>query len=220
MLTVATRRESASLPLAPRPHAGLQVFHDAIHVQTEAGLQFIDLTEQVRALVALSGIAFGIVNVQTQHTTTAVIVNEHEPLLLEDMKRLLERLAPREGEYQHNNFAIRTVNMTPEEVPNGHAHCQALLLSSATTLNIVEGKVQLGRWQRLFFIELDHARQRTVSVLVMGQAAEAEPIWDEGTAAGWSLYAVALCGPHPGNRHRSQPRVSRHKAEPSKCEAE
>jgi secondary thiamine-phosphate synthase enzyme len=169
---------STQITLAERTGTEMKFFHQDIRLWTEEGLQFIDLTDQVIELVELSGVQNGMVNVQTRHTTTAVIVNEHEPLLLEDMKRLLERLAPRDGAYQHNNFAIRTVNMTPEEVPNGQAHCQALLLSSSATLNIVEGEVQLGRWQRLFFIELDHVRQRTVSVLVMGQAAEAEPIWD------------------------------------------
>ncbi len=168
---------SAQIALAGRTSTEMKFFHQDIRLWTEEGLQFIDLTDQVIALVERSGVQHGMVNVQTRHTTTAVIVNEHEPLLLEDMKRVLERLAPRDGAYQHNNFAIRTANMTPEEVPNGHAHCQALLLSSSATLNIVEGEVQLGRWQRLFFIELDHARQRTVSVLVMGQAA-AEPTWD------------------------------------------
>ena len=167
---------STQSALDKRTGTEMKCFHHDIHLWTEEGLQFIDLTEQVIALVERSGIQNGMVNVQTRHTTTAVILNEHEPLLLKDMKRLLARLAPRDGAYQHNNFAIRTVNMTPEEVPNGHAHCQALLLSSSATLNIVAGEVQLGRWQRVFFIELDHARPRTISVLVMGQAAEAEPI--------------------------------------------
>jgi len=51
------------------------------------------------------------------------------------------------------------------------------LLSSSATLNIVDGEMQLGRWQRIFFIELDHARPRTVSVMVMGQAAEDQFGW-------------------------------------------
>ena len=92
--------------------------------------------------------------------------------MLEDLKRTLERIAPRDGDYRHNDFTIRTHDMTPDEKPNGHAHCQSLLLSSAAMLNLVDGRIQLGRWQRSFFIELDCARERTVSVMVMGQAAE------------------------------------------------
>jgi len=148
------------------------VLHQAMHLQTEAGLQFIDLTEPIRTIVAQSSVEYGIVNIQTRHTTTAVVVNEHEPLLLEDMRRVLARVVPQHDYYLHNDFAIRTVNMTPDECPNGHAHCQALVLSSSVTLNILQGELQLGPWQRIFFIELDHARPRTVSVMVMGQAIE------------------------------------------------
>ena len=167
-LRLATNRNPRP---ARRPGTGFEVFHHAIHLQTKEGLQFIDLTEEISALVAGSGIANGIVNIQTRHTTTAVIVNEHEPLLLEDLKETLERLAPQPLYYRHNDFAIRTANMTPDESPNGHSHCRSLLLSSSATLNIVDGVLQLGRWQSIFFIELDRARARTVAVTVMGQAA-------------------------------------------------
>ncbi len=59
--------------------------------------------------------------------------------------------------------------MTPDEKPNGHAHCKALFLRSSETINIVDGRLQLGRWQRIFLLELDCPRRRTVSVMVMGQ---------------------------------------------------
>jgi secondary thiamine-phosphate synthase enzyme len=107
--------------------------------------------------------------VQTKHTTTAILVNEHEPLLLEDMKKALERLAPRGGVYQHNDWDTRTANLSPDEPANGHSHCKALFLRTAETLNLVDGALELGRWQRIFFIELDSARKRTVSVLLLGQ---------------------------------------------------
>jgi secondary thiamine-phosphate synthase enzyme len=172
-MTAAPRLATITHPRpARRAETGFKVFHDALHLQTSEGLQFIDLTQEIRAIVAASGIANGIVNIQTRHTTTAVIVNEHEPLLLEDLKETLKRLAPQQAHYRHNDFAIRTVNMTPDESPNGHAHCRSLLLSSSATLNIIDGTLQLGRWQSIFFIELDHARPRTVAVTVLGQAAE------------------------------------------------
>jgi secondary thiamine-phosphate synthase enzyme len=147
----------------------LKTSHHLIHLETKGSLQFIDLTDRVAEIVEESGIRQGLVNVQTRHTTTAIVINEHEPLLLEDMKVMLNRLASPAFEYQHNNFAIRTVNLVPEEVGNGHSHCQALYLRASETLNLVNGRLQLGRWQRVFFIELDHARERTVSVMVIGQ---------------------------------------------------
>src|SRR5262245_45602180 len=147
----------------------LKTSHHLIHLETVGGLQFIDLTDRVAEIVEKSGVRQGLVNVQTRHTTTAIVLNENEPLLLEDMKVMLNRLASPAFEYQHNNFAIRTVNLVPEEVENGHAHCQALFLRASETLNLMNGRLQMGRWQRIFFIELDHARERTVSVMVMGQ---------------------------------------------------
>ena len=70
--------------------AGLQTNHHAIHLQTDACMQFIDITDSVIDRVRRSGIRNGFVNVQTKHTTTAIIVNEHEPLLLEDMRQTLD----------------------------------------------------------------------------------------------------------------------------------
>jgi secondary thiamine-phosphate synthase enzyme len=143
--------------------------HDVLRIQTRERLEFIDVTEEVQAVVAASGIQHGVVNIQTRHTTGAIIVNEHEPLLLEDLKSTLERLAPRKASYRHDDFTIRTVNLTPEEKPNGHAHCKALFLPVAGLINVHDGEMQLGRWQRIFFVELDCARDRTFSVLVMGE---------------------------------------------------
>jgi secondary thiamine-phosphate synthase enzyme len=157
---------------AETSRAALKVHHHSIRLQTSASLQLIDLTERIAEIVAQAAIDTGLVNIQTRHTTTAIIVNEHEPLLLEDLKRMLERLAPADEHYRHDDFSVRTVNLTPEERPNGQAHCRAMLLRTSEMLNIAEGRLQLGRWQRVFFVELDGARERAVSIIVMGQAAE------------------------------------------------
>ncbi len=148
--------------------ATLKTYHALIHLNTDECLQFFDITDRVIELVARSGIENGFVNIQTKHTTTAIIVNEHEPLLLEDIKRTLERLVSRRLAYQHNDFKVRTVNLTPDEHENGHSHCQAILLRTSETLNIVDGAIQLGQWQRIFFIELDCARPRALSVMIIG----------------------------------------------------
>ena len=144
--------------------------HHMLQLQTKYCLQFIDITDEVDAMQRRSGIQNGILNVQTKHTTTAILINEHEPLLLQDMALALERLSPRTLEYQHNNFEIRTVNLTPFEDENGHAHCKAMLLPTAQTINVAEGELQLGRWQRIFFVELDKGRERTVSLMLLGAA--------------------------------------------------
>lgn len=149
--------------------AVMRAHHVSLQLQTNECLQFINLTARIAEIVAQSGIRHGMVNVQTKHTTTAIIVNEHEPLLLDDLRALLDRLAPRDGNYEHNDFS-RRVDIPPDEPANGHSHCKALFLPTSVYLNVVNGTLDLGQWQSVFLVELDDARERTLSVMVMGQA--------------------------------------------------
>ncbi len=151
---------------------GLKVYHDSIQIETEECLQFIDLTDRLIELVQTSEIRHGLVNVQAKHTTTAIMVGENEPLLLQDMKDILKRLAPRNKDYRHDDFRIRKVNLCQDESQNGHSHCKGMFLKTSETLNIVAGTIQLGCWQRVFLIELDRAKKRTVSVMVMGRETD------------------------------------------------
>ena len=147
--------------------SGIGVSSDVVELHTQERVQFIDLTELVAERVRRSGVGHGLVCVQTRHTTTAVVVNENEPLLIEDAKRMLERLAPRDARYGHNELHRRR-DVAPDESPNGDAHCRALLLGSSETLAVADGALQLGRWQRVFLVELDGPRRRAVCVVVMG----------------------------------------------------
>lgn len=130
--------------------------------------EFIDITDEVRSAVSASGIQNGTVTIFSRHTTAAVKINENEPLLLRDMARFLQVAAPREGEYRHNDFVIRTANMTDDECPNGHSHCQHLLLAASETVPVSAGRPLLGRWQSVFLVELDRPREREVVVQVLG----------------------------------------------------
>ena len=145
--------------------------HTRIRVTTDCPTEFIDLTDRIEALAAEAGIHAGLINIQSLHTTTAIVVNEHEPLLLADFAALLTRAAPKDGCYRHDDMDVRTVNLAPNERPNGHAHCHALLLGASASLNVADGRLQIGRWQRVFLVELDGPRTREVSVLVMGETA-------------------------------------------------
>ena len=135
-----------------------------IDIATTRACQIIDITDSVEEFVARSHIAAGLVNVQSLHTTTGLIINEHERLLLTDFERLLTRLAPVDVHYAHDHEPMR---MTGERA-NGHSHCRALLLGSSACLNVADGRLVLGRWQRILFVELDGPRQRSVSVVVLG----------------------------------------------------
>lgn len=146
----------------------LRLYQDRIQRLTSQAPQFIDITEDVEGILARSGVREGSVLIYSCHTTAAIKINEHEPLLLQDMAHFLERVAPRDADYRHNDFAIRTANMTDDECPNGHAHCQHLLLGTSERIPVNEGRLLLGRWQRVFLIELDRPRRRDVVVQVQG----------------------------------------------------
>src|SRR5262245_55027973 len=144
------------------------LFHRKLLLTTTERLQFIDITEQIIELARESGIQTGLVKIQTRLATTAIVVNEGEPLLLEDMKKTLDRVTSTDQRDRRNDFSISTAPMEEEETGNGHSGRQALFLRTSETLNLVNGALDLGRWQRVFFIELDHARERIVSILIMG----------------------------------------------------
>ena len=148
--------------------AALKACSDLVEIRTEERLQFIDLTALVAERVRRSGVWQGLVCVQTRHTTAAVTVNENEPLLVEDLKAFLERLAPRDARYGHDDRLRRAGDLPPGESENGDAHCSALLLGASQTLTIVGGELQLGRWQSLFLVELDGPRKRSISLVVLG----------------------------------------------------
>ena len=141
----------------------------SLSVKTKEAPEFIDITDWVSNCVAESRVNNGFAVVYSKHTTAAVKINENEPLLLEDMACFLEGVAPRHADYRHNDFEIRTVNMTPDESPNGHAHLQHLLLGTSETVPIINGEMQFGTYQSIFFIELDHPRNRQVMVQVVGE---------------------------------------------------
>jgi secondary thiamine-phosphate synthase enzyme len=150
------------------PTSEFVAYGETLTYNTTRGLEFIDITEHVRGVVERSGVTFGQVVVFSSHTTAAVIVNEHEPLLLNDIARVLARIAPADDYYQHNDFQIRTVNMGANEPENGHSHCQHLFLGGSVTIPVHLGQPRLGRWQSCFLVELDHARTREVAVQVTG----------------------------------------------------
>lgn len=143
--------------------------HARIRFITRHPTEFIDITDRLERIIAESGVSLGILNIQTLHTTTAVLVNEHEPLLLGDFQNLLENAAPTKAFYHHDDETLRTVNVTIGERPNGHAHCRALLLQTSVSLNVASGRLVLGRWQRVFLVELDGPRDREISTVLLAE---------------------------------------------------
>ena len=133
--------------------------------------QFIDLTDRIRDEVRRSGLTTGRIHLQSLHTTLGLAVNENEPLLLRDFAGLLERLAPGDATYEHDDFT-RRIDVASDEPVNGHAHCRQLLLTGFATLLVEDGELVLGRWQSVFAVELDGPRQRQVAFQLDGDFAK------------------------------------------------
>jgi secondary thiamine-phosphate synthase enzyme len=143
--------------------------HDLV---TEQRSQLIDVTDDVVDVVERSEIQNGMALVYSPHTTCAILINEHEDGFHSDFDGMLERLAPSNGDayYRHDDLSIRTQGLEEDTAlyPNGHSHCRSGIMSSSQTIPVVDGRLTLGRWQRIFFCELDRARPRKFFVQIIG----------------------------------------------------
>ena len=141
-----------------------------LHFESTHPTQFIDLTERLREEVRRAGLSTGRVHLQSLHTTLGLAVNENEPLLLHDFESMLERLAPGDATYAHDDFT-RRIDVAADEPINGHAHCRQLLLTGFATLLVENGELVLGRWQSVFAVELDGPRHRELAMQLDGNFA-------------------------------------------------
>lgn len=137
----------------------------ALHFDTEEINQFCDFTNAILDIVAKSNIKHGSVTLFTPHTTTAIFINESETGYINDFKKKLEELVPSDSYYEHDDWDVRTENMQEDENVNGRSHVRGSIIgSSGITLPIINSELIIGRWQRLFFVELDCARSRRLFV--------------------------------------------------------
>lgn len=139
------------------------ILTEVLHFKTAGCNEFWDITDFVRGVVGKAGTTHGQVTVFTPHTTTSIVINESETGFLNDFRRTLKGLVPADVYYEHDDHELRTENLQEDEFLNGHAHVRQLLTgATSVTIPVVDGEVVLGRWQRLFFVELDQARDRRV----------------------------------------------------------
>jgi secondary thiamine-phosphate synthase enzyme len=124
-------------------------------VQTRERVVFVDITTQVAAAAAESGVRDGVVVVYVPHTTAGVTINENaDPSVRADMKLALERLVPQSLPFTHLEG-------------NADAHVKASLMGSSVTVPLTDGRLQLGTWQGVYFAEFDGPRRRRVLVSVL-----------------------------------------------------
>lgn len=139
-----------------------------INITTKQQFEIVDITQQVERVVEESGVRDGLVVVGVNHTTASIRLNHFEPMLLQDIHRIVHRLVPQDENYNHDLFELRQ-NVSPDERTNGHAHIKAFLLGSSENVIVESGKLLLGARQSILFVELDGSRKREFYVKVIGE---------------------------------------------------
>ncbi len=134
-------------------------------IKTTKHHELIDITQKVKDFIKKENIKDGAMLIHSAHTTTAIVINENEERLLDDFKEFLEKLAPTNGDYKHDNIEKR--NCPEDEPKNGHAHLKTILLSPSITIPIENEKLQLGTWQSIFLCEFDGPRTRKVILKII-----------------------------------------------------
>jgi secondary thiamine-phosphate synthase enzyme len=126
-----------------------------VQVETLLRVEFKDITSLLQGLVAESGVRSGVCHLFVPHTTAGILVNENDdPALQRDLASFLNRLAPQDRIYHHNDG-------------NCDAHLKAALLGVSKSLLIENGSLVLGRWQGVFFCEFDGPRRRDLRVKIV-----------------------------------------------------
>lgn len=150
----------------------MKVVKKIIRLKTKSFLQFIDLTDKISFFLKRSSIKNGFITVFTKHTTTAIRINEKEKGIVNDFKKIARKIAHEEEYWEHNDLTLRTENLVCEpgasDCLNGHSHILQLFLGTSETIPIIDGKMILGIYQRIFLIELDCSKKREVIVQIIG----------------------------------------------------
>lgn len=142
----------------------MKIVWEEVEMYSEEYLNVMDFTEKVRSLVVKSKVKEGVVNIFNPHVTCAICVNEDDPDLWQDLLEAYQKIAPVKGNYRHN---AKYRGMSREQ--NAHAHILNTLIGSAVSLPIRQGKLTLGTWQSVLFVELDGGKHRRILIQIMGE---------------------------------------------------
>jgi secondary thiamine-phosphate synthase enzyme len=130
--------------------------HDELRFSTQGDADVIDITPDVEGVVSAGSFDTGLVTAFVKGSTAAITTMEFEPGGVSDLKALLDRLVPPEGDYEHNRLNHDT---------NSHAHQRASLIGPSEQVPVIGGNLVLGTWQQLVLIDFDdRPRERTVIV--------------------------------------------------------
>ena len=139
------------------------VISKSLKISSSSNFQIMDITRDIVAVLneinKENKMDNGIVNIFTKHSTSAIRVNENEKGLLLDFEKALKDIVKEKDNYKHDFIDN-----------NAASHIRAFLLGSSETIPIVDGRLDLGTWQSVFFIELDGPRSnRTVELTFIGE---------------------------------------------------
>jgi len=129
-------------------------------LKTSAKDEVIDITGKVQDIVSKSGIVNGLACIFVAGSTAAVTTVEFEPGLVKDINEAMDRLYPKDIDYEHHRRWGDG---------NGHSHIRASLVGPSLTVPVVEGRLLLGTWQQIVFLEYDNKpRTREIAVQIVG----------------------------------------------------
>ena len=137
------------------------VITQELHLQTRGHCDIQDITPQVMGVVRDSGLRAGIVTIFCPGSTGGLSTIEYESGVLEDLEQVFDEIVPPDRAYRHH---LRWGDN------NGHSHVRAALIGPSLTVPFVEGRLTLGTWQQIVFLDFDtRARSRRLVVQVMGE---------------------------------------------------
>jgi secondary thiamine-phosphate synthase enzyme len=153
-----------------------------IQIHTTEKAQLFDLTNEVKGFLTETGIWNGMGVISTLHTTTSVFCTEVQDALWDDVQMFLQRLVEERISYKHNDLRFSDCDRL-----NAAAHLRAIVLGGSLPLQVEEGRLVLGQFQRIIFAELDGPRPRSLRMQVMGEGIARELVgW--GNQAEWDSH--------------------------------
>ena len=136
----------------------MKVLFQDILASTRNRTELIDITRSVEEIVQKSDIENGLCVIHSVHSTTALIVNEHEAGLTEDIVKKIQQDYPKGAGWLHDRVD-----------DNANAHLASSFIGSTRILPVRDGRIERGTWQNIFLLELDGPRSRRILVEVMGE---------------------------------------------------
>jgi secondary thiamine-phosphate synthase enzyme len=139
----------------------MKSYRNELWFQTENRRDYINITPEVEAALAASGVQEGFCLVNAMHISASVYINDDEPGLISDYDRFLERLAPHApiDQYRHND--------TGED--NADAHIKRQVMGREVVVAITAGRLDFGPWEQIFYGEFDGRRRKRVLVKIIGE---------------------------------------------------